>query len=57
MNKTDTAGLTDRRFKYKSGADVMSTWRKYGFVPPSQTREDYLFKTNREDLEAADDKA
>ena len=25
-------------FKWTSGADVQSTWRKYGWVPPSEGR-------------------
>ena len=34
-------------FKYSSGSDVLKTWKAYGFVPPSTTRNDYLFKANR----------
>lgn len=30
------------------GADVLTTWRRYGFVPPSEYRNDFLFKINRE---------
>ncbi len=30
------------------GSDVMGTWRRHGFVPPSETRNDYFFKINRE---------
>lgn len=30
------------------GADVMSTWRRFGFVPPSEYRDDYFFKINRD---------
>ncbi len=30
------------------GADVMGTWRRHGFVPPTETRDDYFFKINRE---------
>lgn len=30
------------------GADVMTTWRRHGFVPPTEYRNDYLFKVNRE---------
>lgn len=40
--------LTDRNFKYKAGGDCQSIWRRYGWVPPSEYRDDYLFKTNRE---------
>lgn len=38
----------DAKFKYTPGADVQALWRKYGWVPPSEYRNDYLFKTNRE---------
>lgn len=34
-------------FKYSSGADVLKTWKAYGFIPPSTVRNDYLFKANR----------
>jgi hypothetical protein len=30
------------------GSDVMKTWKRYGFVPPSEYRNDFLFKINRE---------
>jgi len=30
------------------GADVMGTWKRHGFVPPSEVRNDYFFKVNRE---------
>jgi len=36
------------RFVYKLGSDVMKTFKKYGFVPPTEYRNDYLFKKNRE---------
>jgi hypothetical protein len=36
------------KFVYKGGADVLKLWQHYGFVPPSEYREDYLFKKNRE---------
>jgi hypothetical protein len=35
-------------FKWTSGADVQAKWRKHGWVPPSEVRDDYLFKRNRE---------
>ena len=38
---------TNSTFKYSSGADVMKTWKAYGFVAPSTIRNDYLFKANR----------
>lgn len=40
--------LTDKGFKYTPGGNVQSVWRKYGWVPPSEYRDDYLFKQNRE---------
>lgn len=36
------------KFKWTTGADVMATWRKHGYVPPTEYRNDYLFKLNRE---------
>jgi hypothetical protein len=30
------------------GADVMATWKRNGFVPPTEYRNDYKFKVNRE---------
>lgn len=38
----------DSKFVYTAGADVMATWKKYGFVPPSEVRTDFLFGKNRE---------
>jgi hypothetical protein len=35
-------------FVYQSGANVQATWRKYGWVPPTEYRDDYLFAKNRE---------
>jgi hypothetical protein len=42
--------LIDRgsKFVYTKGSDVMKTFKRYGFVPPSEYRNDYLFKKNRE---------
>ena len=39
---------TNSRFVYTKGSDVLKTFKKYGFVPPTEYREDYLFKLNRE---------
>jgi hypothetical protein len=36
------------KFVYRGGADVLKVWRNYGFIPPSEYRDDYLFKKNRE---------
>lgn len=30
------------------GADVMATWKRHGFIPPTEYRNDYRFKINRE---------
>jgi len=38
-------------FKYTPGGNVQAVWRKYGWVPPSEYRDDYLFKQNRETAE------
>jgi hypothetical protein len=38
----------ESKFKWTTGADVMATWRKHGYVPPTEYRNDYLFKLNRE---------
>jgi len=42
--------LTDKdsKFVWTKGADVMKTFKRHGFVPPSEYRTDYLFKKNRE---------
>jgi hypothetical protein len=39
---------TNSGFVYTNGADVMKTFKRYGFVPPTEYRNDYLFKKNRE---------
>lgn len=33
--------------KWTTGADVMMTFKRFGFVPPTEYRTDYLFGTNR----------
>jgi hypothetical protein len=42
---------TDRnsKFIYASGSNVMGTWKKYGFIPPTEYRDDYMFGKNREE--------
>lgn len=35
-------------FVYTKGSDVMKTFKRNGFVPPTEYRNDYLFKKNRE---------
>jgi hypothetical protein len=36
------------KFVYSKGSDVMKTFKRYGFVPPTEYRNDFLFKKNRE---------
>ncbi len=38
----------DSTFVYQSGANVQATWRRYGWVPPTEYRSDYEFAKNRE---------
>jgi hypothetical protein len=47
MENEKLAIAPNSTFKYSSGADVLKTWRAYGFIPPSTVRNDYLFKSNR----------
>lgn len=35
-------------FKWTAGSDVQKVWRKHGWTPPTEYRNDYLFKLNRE---------
>ena len=30
------------------GADVMGTWKRHGYIPPTEYRDDYFFKINRD---------
>jgi hypothetical protein len=45
-----TSKLTEKNstFKFTAGGNVQAIWKKYGWTPPSDYREDYLFKYNRE---------
>jgi hypothetical protein len=36
------------KFVYTKGSDVMKIFKRFGFVPPTEYRDDYLFKKNRE---------
>ena len=45
---TVPGSLFDPSFVYLKGSDVQRTWRKYGWVPPTEYRNDYEFKKNRE---------
>jgi len=53
----NTGCLTDvnSTFKYTPGGNVQAIWRKYGWVPPTEYRDDYLFKANREAVHGDDD--
>ena len=44
----DMAIDTNSKFVYTGGSDVLKTFKKYGFVPPTDYRDDYLFKLNRD---------
>lgn len=46
--KNSMAIDTNSTFVYTGGADVQKIWRKHGWTPPSEYRNDYLFKKNRE---------
>lgn len=36
------------KFVYTKGADVLKTFKRFGFIPPTEVRNDFLFKKNRE---------
>jgi hypothetical protein len=48
VNKPPLAIERGSKFVYSNGSDVMKTFKRYGFVPPSEYRTDYFFKKNRE---------
>ena len=48
MKTPPLATDTNSKFVYSNGSDVMKTWKRFGFIPPSEVRDDYLFKKNRE---------
>lgn len=39
---------SNSKFVWTHGANVIATWEKNGFIPPTQYRNDYLFKLNRD---------
>lgn len=42
---------SNSKFVWTTGADVMKTWKRHGFVPPTEYRDDFFFKKNREGKE------
>jgi len=50
VKQSKPAMATDKnsKFVWTRGADVMKTFKRHGFIPPSEYRNDYLFKVNRE---------
>ncbi len=42
--------LTEKnsKFKFTAGSNVQAVWKRYGWTPPTDYRNDYLFKHNRE---------
>lgn len=36
--------LLDPEFRWVRGADVQKTWRKYGWVPPSETKFRHIYE-------------
>jgi len=46
--KPSMAVERNSKFVWTRGADVMKTFKRNGFVPPTEYRDDFLFKMNRE---------
>jgi hypothetical protein len=46
-SKPELAVKKDSKFIYKSGSDVLATWRKTGWTPPTEYRTDYEFGKRR----------
>lgn len=44
--------LFDPAFVYMKGSDVQRTWKRYGWTPPTEYRNDYEFRKNREGVTA-----
>jgi hypothetical protein len=46
-NDIDFIGDTHSNFIWTAGSDVQKVWRKHGWQPPSEYRQDFLFAKNR----------
>lgn len=51
VSKAQRELFTACHAKWRSITDVQKTWRMYGWQPPTEYRDDYLFKSNREIFE------
>jgi hypothetical protein len=40
-------------FVWTSGSDVQKVWKRYGWKPPTEYRNDYMFKKNRDVIKIA----
>lgn len=43
-----TIPASDSRFKWTNGADVQATWRRFGWMPPSEKRTSFFEEPVRE---------
>jgi hypothetical protein len=48
VKQTGILAEVNSTFKYTAGGNVQAIWRKYGWTPPTEYRDDYLFKANRD---------
>ena len=48
METTPKLAEKNSTFKFTAGSNVQAVWRKHGWTPPSEYRNDYLFKHNRD---------